>query len=489
MTITTEATTIAPDRPSSKELRALARRFKQGYRYERTSGGHFRVRDRHDNLVEWRGKNLTISQNPSPGSLRAHEEQLAEALVLRGTKTRPMSDADEKRKTQINRERMARMSRDRQVVATARLKRYRAVFDRMHGIDVPGLSSDLGHVAAMLMREHPNDTQARRLQTPDLLTGNAYRMLNGAWVDADYAVIWDDLIDRLERAPDSIGEWYSLVREAKGLPLDNVEVRLPKGSEDDWPFRVELLPLDALLADRESYQRPVSWPFVRKEAARFDPSLVGTIDVAQRSPSVFAIVDGQQRSEIVRLVGKQTIWCSIYAGLDVESEARMFLRKNRDRKTMHPYYTFRASMTAADPDALGANEIVERYGYRLAIGAPTQEREANIAAIAAVQTAYARKLPDGTPTLDPTLALLRRSTLGLDHGQDSMLIRGVSRAFVERPELNRDALAAALSERGPTLVLARARDLKRSERVSGEIAIARVLLREHDTRLRKPRAA
>ena len=108
-------------------------------------------------------------------------------------------------------------------------------------------------------------------------------------------------------------EIRSLLREARGLPADTVELRLPADAVDEWPFRVELLPLDALLVD-DTYQRPVSWLFVRNEAARFDASLVGTIDVAQRSPSQFAILDGQQRSQIVRLVGKRTIWASVRYG-------------------------------------------------------------------------------------------------------------------------------------------------------------------------------
>src|SRR5262249_42967986 len=154
---------------------------------------------------------------------------------------------------------------------------------------------------------------------------------NGAPIDLDYARVWEAVADRLDDAPDRVGEWYTLVREARGLPTDTVQLRLPTDAQDEWPFRVELLTLDSLFAADE-YQRPVNWPFVRREAARFDPSLVGTIDVAQRSPQQFAILDGQQRSQIVRLVGKQTIWCSIYLGLDLASEARFFLHKNRDRR-------------------------------------------------------------------------------------------------------------------------------------------------------------
>ena len=259
---------------------------------------------------------------------------------------------------------------------------------------------------------------------------------------------------------------------------------MPK--EGEWPFRVELLPLTALLIDPE-YQRPVGWSFVRKEAARFDPALVGTIDVAQRSPSQFAILDGQQRSEIVRLVGKETIWASIYTGLDLASEARFFLHKNRDRKTMHPYYTFKARVTSADPDALAIEEILHAYGYKLAIGAPRQGAEDHIAAIAAVEKAYARRRPDGSDALTPTLNTLRSATYGRVSGQTSVLIRGLSLIYASHSpnELSAVVLTEAVADIGPDLLLGRARDLARGSGGSAEYAMAKVLTAEYDKRVER----
>jgi hypothetical protein len=332
-------------------------------------------------------------------------------------------------------------------------------------------------------------TESGRHRTPDVMTNSAHRMLNGAPIDADYQAVWTKLAEQLENAPDPVGEWYTLVRESRGLPSDTVEVRLPTGAEDEWPFRVELIPLTALLVDRDNYQRPVSWPFVRREASRYDASLVGTIDVAQRSPSSFAILDGQQRSEIVRLVGKTTIWASIYVGLDVQSEALFFLRKNRDRKMMHPYYTFRALLTSGDEATVAMNEIVTKHGYRLAIAAPRDDRTDNIAAISAVTKAYERKLPDGTDTLDPTLEILRKATYGRNGGQDAVIIRGVSRTLLERPDIDREILARHLLENGPELVLGRAKDLKRSAGINTEQGVARVLTLDYDRERRRRSAA
>lgn len=485
------ATTVGTptQRPASKGLLALSRRFKQGYKLERGSGGHWRVRDREGRFVEHEGRPITTSGNPTGGVLKALERQLEEALVFRGAKQRPISDEGMQRRQRASRDMLAKRQAGRQQEANALRERYAAAFAHMGGLNVPGLSGDLGRVGALLLRDTPSQN-GKRLKTPDLLVGSAHRMLHGAWVEPEYADVWVDLVEHLEKSPDVVGEWYSLVREARGLPADSVEVRLREDAQDEWPFRVELLPLDALLVDHDHYQRPVGWPFVRREAARFDPSLVGTIDVAQRSPSSFAVLDGQQRAEIVRLVGKQSIWCSIYVGLDVASEARFFLRKNRDRKTMHPYYTFRAALVSRDDDSVAINEIVERHGYKLAIGAPRADRTANISAIAAVTTAYGRKLPDGHDTLDPTLSILKRSTFGRDHGQDSVLIRGVSAALLERPDSDDKQLAKIIASLGPDLILGRARDLVRSARISSEQGVVRVLLSEHDreTRTRKSAA-
>jgi hypothetical protein len=478
----------APQRPRSKELRELGRKLKQGFRWERTGSDHYRLRDRDGKLVEFRGRPIEVSQNPSPGVVNAIIEQLTEVQALKGTKIRPTTPEGVQRRKDAQRQINEDRQRSRQAEATARLQRFAAVFNRMNGLTMPGLSSDIGHVGALLLRDMPTNG-SKRIKTPDLLTQNALRVINGAWVEPEYAAVWDHVIGHLEAAPDPVGEWFNLVREARGLPADTVEVRLPKGAESDWPFRVELIPLSALLVD-ESYQRPVDWPFVRKESARYDSTLVGTIDVAQRSPSQFAILDGQQRSQIVRLVGKSTIWASVYVGLDPASEARFFLHKNANRKSVHPWYTFRALVASGDEDAGKTQEIVESHGYVLAIAAPnsTAARERNISAISAVTSAYARKTPDGLDCLDPTLDVLKRSTLGRDHGQDSILIRGMSLVFEQRPAVDRERLVDLLSEIGPTLIIGRARDAHGIGRSAAD-SVARVVLSEHDRRARRRAAS
>lgn len=473
-------------RPSDKDLVALGRTFKQGYRWDRSGGGHFRILDPDDRLVEHRGRPISVSSNPSPGSLRAFKEQIEEAKIVRGSGVR-INEEGQKRQIDAMREANKARVQIRQTQANELRDRYETVFEKMGGLDTPGIANDLGRVAALLTRGAPLE-EGRRIKTPDLLAQNAYRVVQGNWVEPEYAYIWHTLIERLEGAPDPVGEWYTLVRDARGLPSDTVELRVPKDALDEWPFRVELLPLEALLVDRDHYQRPVSWAFVRREAARYDPSLVGTIDVAQRSPSRFAVLDGQQRGEIVRLVGKTSIWASIYIGLDLQSEARFFLRKNRDRKTMHPYYTFRAMLSSGDEEANAINALVEKHGFKLAIGAPTTERSTNIAAIAGVTQAYKRKLPDGTSALDPALSLIK-TMIGYEHAQSALMIRGLATTIAESPDLDLALLERVLADTSPAVILGRAREIKRNTSTSGEQAVVNVVMNDYNRAKRTRRKA
>lgn len=457
----------APPRPGSKELRALQKRFKQGYRFDRSSGGHWRVVDSHGDFIEHEGRNITTSDQPSPGSLRALTETLTAAGVLTGTRQRTTA-----RGTRARSEGLKKMSaeRDQRRQEEAKLLRERLMKALPETVIAqPQLAADLGFVGAIIARE-----QGKQL-TPDLITSSARRVLSTAWTEVRYQEVFNGICERLELAPDTAGEWYVLLREAKGLDVDRVHVRTPEKGE--WPFEVKLLPLETLTVD-ESYQRPVGWPFVRREAARFDPSLVGTIDVAQRSPSRFAILDGQQRTEIVRLIGVSSIWASVYVGLDHASEARFFLHKNRDRKTVHPFHLYKARLIAEDGHVVAIQAIMDEVGYVPAIGAPKIDRPDNISAIAALEIAYNRTVSNnGRNTLEPTLQILRRSAYGRPMGSSGLLIRGVSRLLSEQ-EIDTENIEKLVMEIGPELLVARARDAARHNGGSAETSMVRILANE-----------
>jgi hypothetical protein len=346
------------------------------------------------------------------------------------------------------------------------------------GVGQRGAVADLGLIGSLLTRQNGSTPI-----TPDLVAASATRVIHRQWVDAKYQEIWNKLAERLESAEDVHEEWFGLVRQARGLP-DEALVEVGKPVEGDWPFRVELLPIEAFVVDH-GYQRPVSWPFVRSHAARFDESLVGTIDVSERRKgAVFAILDGQSRFEMCRLVGKKTIWASIYSGLDLASEARFFLHKNRDKKAIHPYYTFRARIAAQDSDAMEIEKIVKRNGYVISLTSANEKTPNAISAISAVQEAFERTGEMGE-SLTPTLEVLRESTLGQPHGQGHILIRGVAILFQKYEQrIDRDRLKKVLLQQSPELLQSRARENGRRTTGNAAQAMSRLLIDEYNRGIR-----
>jgi hypothetical protein len=460
-------------------LSALRRRFRPGFELERTGGGHYRVKGPDGQFVQHGGKNLTLTGTAHGGRAAQNmEANLKAAGVLTDPRKRPErkpTDAAAKASSQRLREANQARSARRSVEAKALHDRLDAVLEPMGGLDVEGRAADLAQIAAQNF-SHLIEGRRGGHTTPDLLYNSARRVQQGAWVEARYQVVWNALAEQIEKATEPVGEWYMLVRQARGLPEDMVDVKRP--AKGDWPFQVELIPIQMLMVDHD-YQRPVAWQFVRKMAATYDESLVGTIDVARRAPSRFAILDGQLRYEATRLVGKKTIWASVYSGLDLQSEARFFLHKNKDRKAIHPYYTFKARVTAGDEDAVEAERIVTEHGYRLALGVQKADTssEKNIQAVAAVEEAFKRKRPDGTPALIPTLDTMRAVTLGRPQGNSALIIRGLAMVYekADNGQVDPELMKQALAELGPELVLGRARDLSRSSGGNAAYATAKVI--------------
>lgn len=462
----------------SKALDQLAGQFKNGYRLEKTRGGHWHVLDPQGETVKTpEGKVLSLTGTAHGGSAAQNmRAQLKGANVLKGTKPRRNRPArgfdDDARKK--GREALALRARNRQKVINEITDRLLKVMKPVGGVEQRGAVADLGLIASWITRQNGSEPI-----TPDLTSGSAYRVLKRQWVEPRYQEIWLKLIERLEQAEDIHEEWFGLVREARGIPEDQyVEVRKPV--EGDWPFRVELLPIEAFLIDH-TYQRPVSWPFVRSHAARFDESLVGTIDVSERRRgAVFAILDGQSRFEMCRLVGKKTIWASVYSGLDIASEARFFLHKNKDKKAIHPYYTFRARVAAGDDEAIEIEKIVKRHGYVISLTSANEKVPNAISAMSALQEAYERKSEMGE-SLSPTLSVMKNATLGQPQGQGHVMIRGLAILFQNNGEaVDKHRLEKMLLRQSPELLQARARENGRRTSGNAAHAMARLLADEYN---------
>lgn len=250
----------------------------------------------------------------------------------------------------------------------------------------------------------------------------------------------------------------------------------------EWPYEVKLLEVSSVFAD-DSYQRPVHTSFVRQIAEQFDPRLVGVIDVSERRNDRFAVIDGQQRLEAIKINGLTKVWAAVYSGLSRPQEALFFHMKNKDRRTMPPYYSFRARIVGKDPIALHIVEIVENEG--LALG-PSSNNEDTIGAIRAIQDAYGYSSEWRTESLSPTLRTLRQSVRGRKSAFDAELIRGMGRFWKNYgdDEIDFDTLTRAIGELGAVPILGMAKD--RSFGAAGRhghsagFQVARVIAEEYN---------
>jgi hypothetical protein len=345
---------------------------------------------------------------------------------------------------------------------------------KLGGWDKVGMKADIAAIAAHLAPEDDPVPAAYVASTISILVGGL-----GSPGPEPLAALWRTH-EVFAASKDPQATYVALIREAHGIPV------LLDGQ--DWPYTVELLQVDDLFADQD-YQRPEHDQFIREMLIGFDERLVGTLDVSRRSTGKkrLAILDGQQRWATMRQIGKKTVWCAVYEGMDITDEAAFFYHKNRDRKTMAYYYAFRARQLSGDSNAVLIGEIVEETGYKLG---PNTDSLDVIGAVKAVEDVY--ELPGGRwgNALTPSLATMRSCFYGRPSSLDGALLRGLGRFFslFDESELQMDHWKEMLTSLGPQLILGRARDLNDSPSHTGSkigVAVATQLAAIHNQGLQR----
>lgn len=143
-------------------------------------------------------------------------------------------------------------------------------------------------------------------------------------------------------------------------------------SEGGWEYAE--VPLRLLRVDPR-YQRKVNAAFVRKAVKRFEADAVGVITLSLRDDGYYYIIDGQQRSEIMR--GVEGVDGSISGrykrGMTLQQEAELF-RLLDTKWTMSVDDKFRAYLAAGEPDIVMLDAIAKRHGWEPGPGRPTGSR-------------------------------------------------------------------------------------------------------------------
>lgn len=241
--------------------------------------------------------------------------------------------------------------------------------------------------------------------------------------------------------------------EAKSVRKLQMENRNFFSSE--WPYYIELLKKADLFVDL-TYQRPVQEKFVEKLIAEFDHTLVGTLDVSARSDGKYAILDGAQRFEALSKF-KNTAWCTIYTGMNIRDEAIFFYMKNRNRRSVHPFYQIRALIAAGDKTAININRIVLSEGYKLEVGGLPDH---HLTAIRAIESTYEMSSLARSESLSAALHCLQLCFFGRQGGKEGRLIKGLGRFFQPFPDrqIDWDWLVDRFSGQAPLVLIGRAED-------------------------------
>jgi hypothetical protein len=445
----------------SPAVREIVRDLRRGYTLEPDGKSHFKLIKNGELVRNEDGTPVTIPSTTRRGSTLHRLRENLQSVGALDERTLPKRTGKTKRKDeQLQAERAdAQVRGTRKVRHTDELRaRLEPLLSRAGEIR----TTDLARVASFVNSKWTMDSA---------MTTVSYYLAGKALSDGEVERMMP-LVERLEKAPSARAEWFMLLRETLGLD----QPELHGGRE--WPFTVKLVPLEKIFShwvDDGGYQRPVEENFVRELVLRFDERLVGTIDVSERHDGTFAVIDGQQRSEAMRRIGKTNCYASVYEELSLADEATLFFHKNRDRKPIHPYYEFMARVAAVDPVVLDIKRIVEQQGFQVATqggaGLPqySGERDRNITAIKALEEVYGYETDLRPECLTPVLGVIFRNWFGRRDSLSVHLIKGLGRFFRMwgDGDIQWEHWEEQLTALGPTLVLGMADDIHAYPRAKG----------------------
>lgn len=439
--------------PASHVIKEMLRLLKRGYTLAPASGSKFKIIDPDgDDVRRPDGRVFKLPNTPRPTHAKRYWEEM-EALGLLREKGASRARVNGNGLSVTHDAEQALRAQARKAASDSLRTRLVTHAERLGGIEADGMQADLSHVAWYLAEKQGAITLP---STTDSMDAAINHLIHGGVVGDNFQAMIGLVLDELDRAPDLTRRFYQLVREARGLPERIVGLVGGDEAIGEWPFEVKLLRVDELMVDH-TYQRPARRSQVRKMATSFDPTLVGTLDVNRRQNGNYAIMDGQQRYQAMCLLGKSTVYCSVYALKDRAAEARFFHHKNRDRAAIAPYYDFRARLIGGDERVTLINAIVENAGWKVSTRSDDQTE---IGAVRVLERAFALSAPHRDECLSPALHFIGTHWRGRRYCTDADIIIGMARfhQLYLREEYDEEHLIRVLRDVGPSDILAWSRD-------------------------------
>lgn len=124
---------------------------------------------------------------------------------------------------------------------------------------------------------------------------------------------------------------------------------------------LRIVQLHLLNIDR-SYQRGIT-PRYKNIVKTFDPDALGIPLVGQREDGTLWVVDGQQRCEALKELGKREVRAEVFVSKGPEHEAQVFKLVNQNRTRLRSEELFNALLTAGDEDCWKVKEALDKYKF------------------------------------------------------------------------------------------------------------------------------
>lgn len=207
-------------------------------------------------------------------------------------------------------------------------------------------------------------------------------------------------------------------------------------------------------------QRDLRPQWARYLADNLDESMLGILEVSERSPGVYYVTNGQHRVFACRLRGEgnRLLACHVQQGLSIEAEARQFIGLNTV-KTIGAFDKFHVRLNF-DPDAQAIEKAVHAVGLKLGVNGDN----GFVTAVDALEQVYRGTITRSkeiTPwALSRTLRTLHGAWFDNRDAFTSQMIRGAGGVHlrysdaIEQAHLER---ALAKFNGGPVQVLSRAK--------------------------------
>ncbi|QKY80041.1 ParB-like nuclease domain protein [Gordonia phage Doggs] len=230
---------------------------------------------------------------------------------------------------------------------------------------------------------------------------------------------------------------------------------------------VSAIKVTDLFAD-PTYQRDLDVNRAKSMSVRWDPRLVGVIDVSDRGDDTppnsprYAIINGQHRWKAALFLDPElSLVCNVHTGLSISEEAKLFKDIDERTKKISTWDRWRARRAAGDPVVLEIDRIADALGLVV-----TQNPgPVNIQCCAALEHIHDRFMPE---TLREVLELVCDVWPGDVKRFNPAILKGLGRTlFVYAGELDTGRFADCLSEITPSQLYARAHELKATGHAQG----------------------